>query len=76
MCLGAIYWARLRTVFYANTRADASAIHFDDDLIYREIGLPLRRRKILMKPFLRDEALKVFEEWTNKRDKVPSVDGN
>src|SRR5262252_7694910 len=26
MCLGAIYWARLRRVYYANTRADASRV--------------------------------------------------
>ena len=71
MCLGAIYWARLRAVFYANTRKDAARIHFDDNLIYQEIGLPLRRRKIPMKRLLRKQALKVFGEWKNKRDKVP-----
>src|SRR5262245_63190001 len=26
MCLGAIYWARLRTLYYANTREEAAAI--------------------------------------------------
>jgi guanine deaminase len=71
MCLGAVYWARLKTVFYANTRRDAARIQFDDSLIYNEIRLPIPRRKIRMKPLLRDEALEVFEEWKNKRDKVP-----
>jgi len=33
MCLGAIYWARFRTLYYANTRAEAAAIGFDDELI-------------------------------------------
>jgi guanine deaminase len=70
MCLGAIYWARLKNVYYANTRRDAAKIHFDDDFIYREIGLPIPRRKIRMKPLLRREALKVFEEWKLKADKV------
>src|SRR5580658_151513 len=71
MCLGAVYWARLKTIFYANTRRDAARIQFDDSLIYNEIRLPIPRRKIRMKPLLRDEALEVFEEWKNKRDKVP-----
>src|SRR5438045_2024598 len=57
MCLSAIYWARFRKVFYGNTRKDAANIAFDDDFIYREVALPIRRRKIPMKQFLRDEAL-------------------
>jgi guanine deaminase len=70
MCLGAIYWARLKTVFYANTRKDAAGIKFDDNLIYDEVRLPIQRRKIPMRPLLRKEALKVFEEWKRKADKV------
>ena len=70
MCLGAVYWARLDRVFYANTRQDAAAIQFDDALIYNQIRLPIPRRKILMKPLLRSEALEVFKEWKDKADKV------
>jgi guanine deaminase len=70
MCLAAIYWARFKNVFYANTRKDAARIGFDDDLIYREISKPIPRRKIPMKQFLRGEALEVFTEWENKPDKV------
>jgi tRNA(Arg) A34 adenosine deaminase TadA len=70
MCLGAVYWARLKEVFYANTRKDAAKIQFDDNMIYNEICLPLPRRKIRMTPLLRKEALKVFAEWKNKADKV------
>jgi tRNA(Arg) A34 adenosine deaminase TadA len=70
MCLAAIYWARLRKVYYANTRKDAARIKFDDDLIYQEVALPISRRKIPMKQLLRAEALKVFAEWKNKPDKI------
>jgi tRNA(Arg) A34 adenosine deaminase TadA len=70
MCLAAIYWARFKTIYYANTRKDAAAIQFDDDLIYREVALPVSRRKIPMKQLMRDEALKVFAEWKSKPDKV------
>src|SRR5438876_7058631 len=71
MCLSAIYWARLRKVFYGNTRKDAARIAFDDDLIYREVALPIRKRQLVMKQLLRDEAQKAFTEWQRKTDKIP-----
>ncbi len=70
MCLSAMYWARLKKVYYGNTRADAAAIEFDDDFIYTEIPLPIAERKLPMKQLLRKEALAVFVEWKNKKDKV------
>jgi len=70
MCLAAVYWARIKRVFYANTREDSAAVQFDDLAIYHEICLPVSRRRIPMKPLLRSEALKVFAEWRKKADKV------
>jgi tRNA(Arg) A34 adenosine deaminase TadA len=70
MCLAAIYWARLKKVYFANTRQDAAKISFDDDLIYRELAQPVSRRKVPMKQLLRPEALKVFAEWKTKADKI------
>jgi tRNA(Arg) A34 adenosine deaminase TadA len=71
MCLSAIYWARFRKVYYGNTRKDAANIAFDDDFIYREVALPIRKRRIPMKQLLRKEALQAFAEWEQKADKVP-----
>ncbi len=71
MCLAAIYWARVRRVFYANTRHDAARIGFDDDWIHREVARPLRRRALPMEQVLRDEALAALQEWERKADKVP-----
>lgn len=70
MCLSAIYWARLKRVFYGNTRQDAAKIDFDDDLIYREVARPMSKRIIPMKQLLRMEALKVFHAWATKPDKI------
>jgi guanine deaminase len=70
MCLAAIYWARIPTVFYGNTRADAAAIGFDDDFIYRQIPLPLEKRAVRMTPLLRDAAQATFQAWADKADKV------
>src|SRR5246127_2799257 len=63
MCLSAIYWARFKKVFYANTRKDAARILFDDDFLYREVSLPIRKRSMPMKQFLREEAILAFKEW-------------
>ena len=64
MCLGAIYWARPRLVFYGNTKADAAAIGFDDQFIYEELDRPLADRQLPMTQLLRDEALAGFRAWT------------
>lgn len=70
MCLSAIYWARLRTVFYAATRKDAAKIDFDDELIYRQVALPIPKRTLAMKQLLREQALAAFDEWERKSDKI------
>lgn len=70
MCLGAIYWARLREVIYANTRSDAAAIGFDDELLYREMAVPPADRKIPLRQVLRDEAHEVFHEWERMENKL------
>ena len=70
MCLGAIYWARPKIVYYANNRTDAAAIGFDDSMIYDEMVVAIEKRKIPIIPISREAALKVFEEWKNKPDKT------
>lgn len=69
MCLGAIYWARPESVYYANTREDAAAIGFDDQYIYDEVSADLSERSIPMIPLLREEALQAFSKWEEKGDK-------
>jgi len=70
MCLSAIYWARIDKIYYANTREDAKKIDFDDSLIYSEFNKNIDERKIPMIQIMRNEALKAFELWNKKIDKV------
>ena len=70
MCLGAIYWARPKKIYYANNREDAAAIGFDDTMIYDEMNAPLDRRKIPIATLGRSEAIRIFEEWKAKENKV------
>jgi tRNA(Arg) A34 adenosine deaminase TadA len=70
MCLAATYWARIGRIVYANSRADAAAIGFDDDFLYREIPLPLEARSIPIVRALAGEAIRVFEDWAAKPDRI------
>jgi tRNA(Arg) A34 adenosine deaminase TadA len=70
MCLAAIYWARIRKIFYAGARRDAAAAGFDDDMICRELARPVSRRQIPTRQLLHAESLKVFSEWRDKPDKI------
>mgnify|MGYP001972589749 FL=1 len=70
MCLSAIYWSRINKIYYANTREDARKIDFDDSSIYSEFQKNINERKIPMTQIMRNEALKAFELWDNKTDKV------
>jgi tRNA(Arg) A34 adenosine deaminase TadA len=63
MCLGAIYWARPKAIYFANNREDAAAIGFDDSMIYKEMETPMEHRKIPIQPLGRDSAIKVFQDW-------------
>ncbi|WP_207906280.1 nucleoside deaminase [Flaviaesturariibacter aridisoli] len=63
MCLGAIYWARPAKLFYANTKADAAAIQFDDQFIYEELEKPVEARSLFTRQLLREEALEAFQMW-------------
>jgi len=70
MCLSAIYWGRIDKIYYANTRKDAQKIDFDDSLIYSEFKKNIDKRKIPMIQIMRKEAIKAFELWDKKTDKV------
>ena len=70
MCLSAIYWARINKIYFANTREDAQKIDFDDSLIYSELQKNINGRQIPMIQMMRSEALKAFELWDKKTDKV------
>jgi guanine deaminase len=70
MCFGAIYWARPAKVFYANTKADAASIGFDDQFIYDQLALPMHTRKIPLIAIEMSDALKVFHAWRDTSGKT------
>lgn len=70
MCLGAIYWARPKVIYYAGSRADAADAGFDDSLIYEEMNRSLNERRIPIKSIGRSHVLKVFETWKSNPKKT------
>lgn len=70
MCLGAIYWAHLDRIYYGNDKNDAAKIGFDDAFIYKELERAPADRKLRMQELLPDEAIRAFEAWSEKTDKV------
>jgi guanine deaminase len=71
MCLGAIYWSRLKTIYFAGTSADASEAGFDDSQIYREFRRPAGNRRIPMKQLMQEEAREAFRAWRKLKNKIP-----
>src|SRR5690554_3119338 len=70
MCLGAIYWARPKAVYYACTKEDAAEIGFDDHFIYDELDKNIENRKIKFINLDREEGKKVFKKWEAKEGRV------
>jgi guanine deaminase len=70
MCLGAIYWARPRAVYFAGERTDAAQAGFDDAFIYDELLVPPATRRIPMVQMMRADAMNVLAEWKAKPDKT------
>jgi tRNA(Arg) A34 adenosine deaminase TadA len=70
MCLGAIYWARPKKVFFAGTRNDAATFGFDDQFIYDEIEKEMDDRKIEFENISRNHTVPVFEKWIAKSNKT------
>ncbi len=70
MCLGAIYWARPKKVFYACDKKDAAEIEFDDQFIYTELDQPIWERSIPFVRLLKEEGKIVFNKWVEKGDKT------
>ena len=71
MCLSAIYWANIQSVYYCLTRHDAEAIGFKDNNIYEELNLPPQQRKVNFTHHIHPMAIDLFREWSEKNDKIP-----
>lgn len=70
MCLGAIYWAGIPTIYYGNSKEDAGKYGFDDSHIYQQIDMALDKRQVRFTRILGKEAIEAFNFWDQKSDKI------
>lgn len=70
MCLGAIYWCRLDSVYFGNTCHDAAEAGFDDSHIYDEMKVPRSERKVPMLRLLPETAIESFRLWQEHQTKI------
>ncbi|HTV06327.1 MAG TPA: nucleoside deaminase [Acidobacteriaceae bacterium] len=70
MCLAAIYWARIRAIYYGNTAAEAARAGFDDAHLYRELALPHDKRSIPSTQILGNAAWASFQAWQTSTTKI------
>ena len=65
MCLSAIIWANIKTVYYGCTREDAGNIGFRDDAIYEYLE-GKNKDLIDLKQLDRDGCIGLFEEYKSE----------
>ena len=67
MCMGAIFWARIPSVYYASSMDDAAEGGFDDRIFYTMIRNPEASLRLL--PMDEEEGKNLFRQWQTKEDK-------
>ncbi len=70
MCLGAVYWARPRAVYFSSTRDDAAAAGFDDAFVYDELSLAPDDRTLPMTRVEHPGATAPFVAWAARAGRV------
>lgn len=70
MCLAAVYWAGIKTVYYCADSNDAERIGFSDKFIYDEFKVDNEKRSIVAKQIKIPAIDELFYEWENKQDRI------
>lgn len=65
MCLSAIIWSNIKTVYYGCTKKDADKIGFRDDMIYEYLK-GNNKELITLKEIDREECLKTFKKYQDE----------
>jgi len=69
MCLAAIYWSRIKKVYFGTNKEDVAAIGFDDSRFYKLIRGEKDENPLEIVNIDRKECLGLLREWEEKSDK-------
>jgi guanine deaminase len=70
MCMATAYWANLDGIFFGAEVEDSKKYgNFDDNYIYAQVAKPAKDRDISMQSLMRPEAVEVWKEYFNRKDK-------
>lgn len=69
MCLGAIMWANIKTVYYGATAQDTGNIGFRDDFMYEWLNNK-NEDSLRLIELDRKECVEVQKMWLDKDDKI------
>lgn len=71
MCLAAAYWAHIESIYFAATHEDSLQYgEFQDLGIFQELNRQPEDRKIKITELMRDEALKIWKEFSLLPDRA------
>ena len=70
MCLSAIYWANIKTVYFCTDKFQVEEIGFSDKFIYDELSLPKEKRTLHIDKINLPEGIDLFHEWMTKGDRT------
>lgn len=72
MCMSALHWARVSTVYYGSTIADAASAGFSELMLpAKEVARSGGNRVALKEGLMADECKSLFEEWKKAHAAVP-----
>ena len=70
MCLAAIYWADIRTIWFSGGREEAGSLGFLDDHLYEEIGKDRGEREMVSHRIGMKEMKDLLDEWSGMEDRM------
>ena len=70
MCMGALYWARIKRMVYAASSEDAAEFGFDDRLFKEQVGKPIEEQMLQVAQRLRSESRQLFQQWSQSDKRI------
>jgi guanine deaminase len=63
MCMGALYWARVDAIYFANDLDATRGVGFDDQFQYEDFARPLPERRVKIEQLRPDLGAALYEEY-------------